>query len=110
MAGYLKINGVTIKTPKKFTAGIQAVDGDSGRNAKGDMTRDYITTKRKMDLEWGALTDAEISPILKAVMSPFLKSLIPIRWKAALLRKHFMSAIDQLQHIPGMTNCPNGKG
>ena len=53
MAGYLKINGVTIKTPKKFTAGIQGVDGDSGRNAKGDMVRDYITTKRKMDLEWG---------------------------------------------------------
>ena len=43
MAGYLKINGVTIKTPKKFTAGIQAVDGDSGRNAKGDIQNEKWT-------------------------------------------------------------------
>ncbi len=89
MAGYLKINGVTIKTPKKFTAGIQGVDGDSGRNAKGDMVRDYITTKRKMDLEWGPLTDAEISPILKAVMPVFFEVTYPDPMEGGIVTQTF---------------------
>ncbi len=89
MAGYLKINGVTIKTPKKFTVGIQAVDGESGRNANGDMVRDYIATKRKADLEWGALSDAEISPILQAVMSPFFEVTYPDPMVGGITTKTF---------------------
>lgn len=89
MAGYLMINGVAIKTPKKFTVGIQAVDGDSGRNANGDMTRDYIATKRKIELEWGALSDSEISPILKAVMSPFFEVTYPDPMEGSIITKTF---------------------
>lgn len=77
MSGYLSINGVTIKTPQKFQVDIQAIDGESGRNANGDMIRDYITTKRKIELSWGPLSDKEIAPILKSVMSPFFSVTYP---------------------------------
>lgn len=77
MAGNLQINGVTIKTPKKFFSGLNAIDGESGRNANGDMIRDYIVTKMKLELEWGPLTDSEISTILKAVMTPFFQVTYP---------------------------------
>lgn len=87
MAGYLSVNGVRLKTPKKFSVGIQAVDGDSGRNANGDMVRDYITTKRKMDIEWGPLTDGEISTILNAVMGVFFSVTYPDPMSGGMLTK-----------------------
>lgn len=52
----LTINGVAVKPPKSFQVGIQDIDGETGRNANGDMVRDRITTKRKLDCEWGMMT------------------------------------------------------
>lgn len=89
MAGSLSVNGVSLKTPKTFSVGIQAVDGDSGRNAKGDMVRDYITTKRKLDIEWGPLTDSEISTILKAVSGVFFSVTYPDPMEGKMLTKTF---------------------
>lgn len=46
-----------------FQVGIQDIDGETGRNANGDMVRDRITTKRKLDCEWGMMTQGEISQL-----------------------------------------------
>ena len=49
----LLLNGVAVVAPKSFQVGIQDVDGETGRNANGDMVRDRIATKRKLECEWG---------------------------------------------------------
>lgn len=67
----LIINGVAVKPPKSFQVGIQDIDGETGRNANGDMVRDRITVKRKLDCEWGMLTQGEMSQILNAVSPEF---------------------------------------
>ena len=67
----LIINGVAVKPPKSFKEGIQDIDGETGRNANGDMVRDRITTKRKLDCEWGMLTQEEMSQLLNSVTPDF---------------------------------------
>lgn len=65
------INGVAVKTPNKFEWTIQSIDGsETGRNANGDMVRDYITDKVKLDIGYPPLNDSEISTILKAINHP----------------------------------------
>lgn len=67
----LVINGVTVVPPKNFQVAISDVDGETGRNANGDMVRDRITTKRKLECEWGMLTQDEMSSIQTAVQPVF---------------------------------------
>lgn len=67
----LIINGVTVVPPKSFQVGIQDIDGETGRNANGDMVRDRITTKRKLEMEWGMLSNEQCSAILSAVTPVF---------------------------------------
>ena len=73
----LKINGVVIATPSSFEVTIQDIDGESNRNANGDMIRDRITTKRKINLEWPSLSQSEISTLLNAVSSVFFTVTFP---------------------------------
>lgn len=67
----LIINGVTIVAPKSFKVSISDVDGETGRNARGDMVRDRVAVKRKLECEWGLLSQAEMSALLTAVKSEF---------------------------------------
>ena len=67
----LIINGVTVVPPKNFQVAVSDVDGETGRNANGDMVRDRITTKRKLECEWGTLTQDEMSRIQTAVQPVF---------------------------------------
>lgn len=67
----LSINGVAIATPKVYEAGISDLDGETNRNANGDLIRDRIAVKRKINLEWGPLSQSEIAPILNAVSGVF---------------------------------------
>lgn len=67
----LTINGVSVVPPKSFQVGVQDVDGETGRNANGNMVRDRITTKRKLEIEWGMLTQSECKAILDAVSPVF---------------------------------------
>lgn len=67
----IKINGTTIKTPQRCTIGIVDVASKSDRNALGETLIDRIAVKRRLDMEWGALTNAEISSILTAVYDVF---------------------------------------
>ena len=73
----LLLNGVAVVAPKSFQVDIQDVDGETGRNANGDMVRDRITTKRKLECEWGQLSQAEISQILNAVSGVFFSVSYP---------------------------------
>lgn len=67
----LIINGVTVVAPKSFKVSISDVDGETGRNARGDMVRDRVAVKRKLECEWGLLSQAEMSALLTAVKSEF---------------------------------------
>lgn len=67
----LKINGVAIATPSKYEVTVQDFDGESNRNANGNLVRDRIAVKRKLNLEWGPLTQGEIQTLLNAVSSVF---------------------------------------
>lgn len=74
MSYYFAINGATMPLPKDYSWIIQDVDGKSSRNAAGNMVRDRITTKIKLTIEWGPLSNDQISKILKAVSDPFFKA------------------------------------
>lgn len=67
----MKINGVSIPTPKVYEVTINDLDGESNRNANGQLMRDRIAVKRKLTLEWPPLTQSQISTILNAVSSVF---------------------------------------
>lgn len=73
----LKINGVAIATPKSYEVIVQDLDGETNRNANGDLVRDRISVKRKIQLEWPPLTQSEISTLLTAVSSVFFTVTFP---------------------------------
>lgn len=73
----LKINGVAIATPKTFEVTISDLDGESNRNANGDLIRDRIAVKRKLNCEWGPLSQNECSTLLKAVKDIFFQVTYP---------------------------------
>lgn len=74
---YLKINGVTVKAPKSFSFAVMDLDGQTERTASGKMKRDRIATKRKLEVEWGHLSDSEVSAILSAVTPIFFQVTYP---------------------------------
>lgn len=67
----MKINGVKIKTPQEMQVTINDIDGETTRNARGDMVRDRIAVKRKISLKFPPLTDGEIQTILRATADEF---------------------------------------
>lgn len=73
----LKVNGVAIATPKTYEVIVQDFDGESNRNANGNLVRDRIAVKRKLNLEWGPLTQSEIETLLNAVSSVFFTVTYP---------------------------------
>ena len=73
----IKINGVDIATPKTYEATVTDLDGESNRNANGELIRDRIAVKRKLNLEWGPLTQTEIQTLLSAVSSVFFTVTFP---------------------------------
>lgn len=71
---YLKINGLTcgVELPEPahggFSISIQDVDSAStGRGADGNMIRDRVAVKRKINLKFPPLTSSQMSAILSAV-------------------------------------------
>lgn len=67
-----KVNGVAMPTPKSFNVNISDLDGESNRNANGELIRDRIATKRKLEIEYQPLDPDEISLILKAISPVFI--------------------------------------
>lgn len=73
----LKVNGVDIATPKTYQPSLNDIDGETNRNANGDLIRDRIATKRKLEMEWAPLTQDESSTLLKAVDDVFFEVTFP---------------------------------
>lgn len=73
----IKINGVDIATPKTYESSISDIDGETNRNANGELIRDRIAVKRKLSLEWPPLTQSQISTLLNAVSSVFFSVTFP---------------------------------
>ena len=67
----LNINDVDVKDPKVLQVEIQDIDKESERNANGTMVRTRVATKRKLNVEWGPLSNSEISKILNAMSDVF---------------------------------------
>lgn len=67
----LTVGGVAQRTPSKMKVTINDIDGDSTRNANGDLIRDRIGTKTKIELAFPPLSQAEISTLLSAVSPVF---------------------------------------
>ena len=67
----LTINSVAQKTPSKMQVAINDIDGETTRNANGNMIRDRITTKRKIELEFPPMTQTEMATLLNAVANVF---------------------------------------
>lgn len=74
MSYYFAVNGATLPTPKTYSWIIQDIDGKTTRNASGNMVRDRITSKIKLTIEWGPLSNEQISQILTAVEDPFFQA------------------------------------
>lgn len=73
----LKVNGVAIATPSVFKVVISDLDGESNRNANGELLRDRIAVKRKLECEWPLLTTSEASTLLQAVQDVFFTVTYP---------------------------------
>lgn len=73
----LRLNGIPVKAPKTFKWDIMDIDGQTSRTASGDMQRDVITKKRKLSVEWGPMSDQEISLILQAIDGVFFQATYP---------------------------------
>ena len=73
----LSINGGAIASPKSLEVTISDLDGESNRNANGELIRDRIGVKRKIALEWPPLTQSEISALLTAVSGVFFTVTFP---------------------------------
>lgn len=67
----MKINGTTIKTPSAISFTVSDIDKNSERNAAGNMIRDRVAVKRKLECEWYVMTTAELSLLLNAVKDTF---------------------------------------
>ena len=68
----LKINGILIKpTPQEMQVMINDVDGESTRNARGDIVRDRIAVKRTISLSFPALSELQIQEILTLTSDEF---------------------------------------
>jgi hypothetical protein len=63
----LTLNSTTVKSPRALSVEIMDITGSRDTNAAGLTLIDRLATKRKLDIEWGILTGAEMSAILTAV-------------------------------------------
>ncbi|OUM86647.1 MAG: hypothetical protein BAA01_11605 [Bacillus thermozeamaize] len=66
----IKINGVEIPTPSEYRVGIQDLS-KAERNARGTMIIERIATKRKLELAWNYLSEADLRMVLSAVSPVF---------------------------------------
>ena len=85
----LKINGVAIPDPSEFSVDIMDIDDETTRNAKGDLIRNRIATKRKLNCQWPPCGNAEMSTILKAVKNVFFTVEYPDPMEGTRLTKTF---------------------
>ena len=63
----IRVDGVDMPNPSKLQWGLQDVSiGDSGRDDTGYMFKGRVCQKRKLELEWSAVSPSVASTILQA--------------------------------------------
>ena len=71
MSYILRISGVDMPVPDELIILESDIDSsNSGRSQAGDMCRERIATKLKIDANWSVLTPAQASVIRNAVAEP----------------------------------------
>lgn len=75
MQPLLMINGVAIATPSTFVYTRQDYDIDSARSVTGELVRQRVCTKVKLELTWrtGAMDVESMSTLLKACDDVFFE-------------------------------------
>ena len=66
-----RINGIVVQLPSSITISYSDIDGESYRNAKGELIRDRIATKTKIETKWNFLSNTELSTLLQSVKNEF---------------------------------------
>lgn len=66
----IKINGVQVPTPSDYIVSIMDLV-HAERNAAGNLVKDIIATKRKIELSWNYLSKEDTSMLLNLVSSNF---------------------------------------
>lgn len=90
----LKINNRQIATPSSFKYTLSDFDLESGRNINGEMVRNRVTTKVRLDLTWksGAMDTKSMSVLLKAFDDVFFDvSYFDIREGQMVTKKMYVS-------------------
>ena len=64
----MTFNATTIKTPSELSIDVEDIV-KAERNSKGDIVIERITTKRKLNMKWNYLTNAEMKVILELVVN-----------------------------------------
>lgn len=69
----LQINNTNIADPMTLTWDIYDLDSEegAGRNQQGEMFRDRVAVKRKINCTWGPMANEEISTLLQAMDDVF---------------------------------------
>lgn len=73
----IKIDGVVMPDPTEFVVTIQDIDASAERNARGDLVRDKVNTKRKISMKYRMLTQTQAATILNAVDKEFFSFTYP---------------------------------
>jgi hypothetical protein len=69
----IQVDGVDLLTPAKMQVTLSDLDGETNRNAKGELVRDRIAVKRKLSLTYPPLTTAQISSVLSKVQNVYFQ-------------------------------------
>jgi hypothetical protein len=73
-------NGTTVElpTPAEIKWNLSDLDGDSStRNQNGDLFRDRVAVKRKVECSWLPLNGRDMAALLTAVSDPFFELTYP---------------------------------
>ncbi len=69
---------VALPNPSELTWGIDDIDSeDTNRNQLGDLFRDRVTSKRKIECSWPPLSPSKCSTLLNAVKDQFFQITYP---------------------------------
>lgn len=86
----IKVNSVTISTPSSFKVSLEDIS-KADRNAKGKIIIERITTKRKLELSYNYLSQADLATLLTAISAVFFTVEYPDPMTGALRTGTFYS-------------------
>ena len=71
------VNGARIHTPSKFSVNVYDVSSEASRNAMGEIMIDRVGVKRKLEMEWPALSNDAVAMLLSVVTDIFFTVTYP---------------------------------